>query len=329
MRWLAIMSSFFCLAACGSSGDDTVPASEPVESAGVENRGTSTENWWDKLPREEWLALERLPSPVEWFEVYTVADGVIAIYEPGQFEEVISYLILGEDRALLFDTGLGIGNIATVARSLTDLDIVVLNSHSHYDHIGGNHAFDRVLGMDTDYTRARSEGSGREAVAEFISPGWVWKEFPADFDPETYESKGWTIARTVGEGETIDLGGRQLEILVTPGHAPDSLCLLDRTNRLLFTGDTFYLAPLYTHIEGSDFAHYAESARRLATMVDDIDVLLTAHNVPIVDSGYLVKLKDAFDTIVAGGGSYVVTDGNHEYDFGAFSVIVRPESVNN
>lgn len=319
--WLLCMA----LAACGS-GDDDASAATGAD-AGVANRGADTANWWDKLPREEWLALQRQPSPDDWFEVYTVADGIFAIYEPGQFEEVISYLVLGDDRALLFDTGLGIGNMSAVARSLTDLPIAVLNSHSHYDHIGGNFAFDDILGLDTPFSRSRALGSDPDAVAEFLSPGWVWKEFPDGFEPDEYRSRPYTVARNVNDGEIIDLGGRQLEVLVTPGHAPDSLCLLDRDNRQLFTGDTFYLAPLYTHVDGSNFQRYAESAARLAELADDVDVLLTSHNVPIVDGNYLLELEAAFEMIVSGEGDYVLTDGNLEYDFGAFSVIVRPENV--
>ena len=52
---------------------------------------------------------------------------------------------------------------------------------------------------------------------------------------------------------------------------------------------------------------------------------MTAHNVPVVDSNYLNQLGDAFDTIVDGRGEYVLTDGNREYDFGDFSVIVRAD----
>jgi hypothetical protein len=58
----------------------------------------------------------------DWFEVYRIEDGIFAIYEPGQFEEVISFLVTGDDRALLFDTGLGIGDIKRVVKQLTDLE---------------------------------------------------------------------------------------------------------------------------------------------------------------------------------------------------------------
>jgi hypothetical protein len=63
--------------------------------------------WCRPLPRPEYKSLERVPIGDAWFEVYKVALGVFAIYEPHQSEETISYLVLGEKRALLFDTGMG------------------------------------------------------------------------------------------------------------------------------------------------------------------------------------------------------------------------------
>ncbi len=310
------------LAGCGA-GDSGVASSG--DNALVENRGADKDEWWSALPREEWQQYPRVLESTEWFEVYRVDDAIYAIYEPGQFEEVISFLVIGSERALLFDTGLGIGNIRSVVDELTDLDVVVLNSHTHYDHIGGNHLFDEVLGRDTPFTRSRAAGSGTDAVAEFISPGWVWKPLPTGFDPASYRSEAFVIDAIVQEGSEIDLGDRTLEVLVTPGHAPDALCLIDRENRLLFTGDTFYLAPLYTHLVGSDFDLYVETARRLAGLAGEVDRVFTAHNVPVVESRYLTELGAAFDTIVAGGGDFVLTDGNREYDFGDFSVIVSDQ----
>ena len=290
----------------------------------VQNRGADKDNWWDSLPRPEWSAFEKIEQSEDWFEVYRVDDGVYAIYEPGQFEEVMSFLITGTDFALLFDTGLGIGNIRTVVDQLTDLDVVVLNSHTHYDHIGGNHLFETIYGLDTEYTRTRALGSAPEAVAGFLQDGWVWKPLPDGFSRADYQSRAFEIDHIVGEGDTIDVGGRVLEILHTPGHAPDSICLIDRENRVLFTGDTFYLAPLYTHIPGGSFEDYSRTASRLAGLAGDIDRAFTSHNVPVVDADYMTALGAAFDAIESGtAGDYQVTDGLREYSFDGFSVIVR------
>jgi len=322
-----------CGAAEGPATESAAPADAEMSAPAVSNntqvqdRGADRDNWWEKLPRPEWAAYEKLNLDEDWFEVYAIADDIYAIYEPGQFEEVMSFLIIGTERALLFDTGLGIGDMRAVVTQLTDLDIVVLNSHTHYDHIGSNWQFDTIYGRDTDYTRGRAQGSSTDAVAEFLQEGWVWKDLPEGFDPTDYRSRPFEIDNIVGEGDVIDIGGRQLEILVTPGHAPDSICLLDRDNRLLFTGDTFYLAPLYTHLEGSDFDDYANSAARLSSLADEIDSALTSHNVPVVDGDYMRALGDAFAAIQNGSAEDVtISDGYREYHFDGFSVVVRNES---
>lgn len=320
----------FCVLGLAACSPEFNPKSQIAigndDEVGVQNRGSDTGHWWAALPRPEWSEYERVAIDDGWFEVYRILDGIFAIYEPGQFEEVISFLITGEDVALLFDTGLGIGDIRGVVDELTDLQVVVLNSHTHYDHIGGNHQFETIYAMDTEFTRGRAlNGRPHEAVAEFVSRGWIWMPLPEGFIKDKYHTHPFAISRIIAEGDVIDVGGRRLEILETPGHAPDSICLIDRDNRILFTGDTFYLAPLYTHVDGSDFEDYARSAARLAGLAGDIDIAITSHNVPIVDGEYMIALGLAFEQIKAGSVEYAVTDGNREYQFDGFSVIVKGE----
>ena len=329
MSRLLLFVNLFAMIACSpqsvNGGNEGNPPAVSDNSQ-VQNRGANKDNWWDKLPRPEWSAFERIQQSEDWFEVYRVEDGIFAIYEPGQFEEVISFLIVGNDFALMFDTGLGIGDIRRVAEQLTDKDIVVLNSHTHYDHIGGNYQFDTIYGTELEYTAARSLGSPPDAVAGFLRAGWVWKPLPPGFDAATFRSEPFEIDKYVAEGDRIDIGGRVLEILFTPGHAPDSICLLDRENRMLFTGDTFYLAPLYTHLPGSSFEDYATTAGRLAGLAEDIDVAFTSHNVPRVDGAYMSALGQAFADIEADRASDVtISDGNREYHFDGFSIIVKDD----
>lgn len=327
LRLLLITCAVFLAVTAHAHGGDEKASTRSTSNDQVQNRGAGKDDWWDKLPRPEWSAFERIDQDQDWFEVYRIAAGIFAIYEPGQFEEVISFLVIGDDRALLFDTGLGIGDMKRVVEQLTDLDIVVLNSHTHYDHIGGNHQFETIWARDMDYTLGRAAGSPPDAVAEFLKDGWVWKQLPEAFDPKDFRSRPFTISRFVDEGDIIDLGGRKLEILATPGHAPDAICLLDRDNRILLTGDSFYLAPLYTHLEGSDFLDYAKTADRLAGLADDIDAALTSHNVPVVAPHYMTALGEAFAAIEDGtADDYVMTDGFREYRFDGFSIIVDADN---
>src|ERR1700719_2297799 len=140
--------------------------------------------WCKNLPRAAYSKLERVSIADPWFEVYNIRPGVFAIYEPHQLEEVISYLIVGGNRALLFDTGMGISNIQAVVAALTKLPVSVLNSHTHNDHVGDNWRFSDVYGMDTDFTRANARGSKEDAQAE-LAPEELCGPLPEGFDAKT------------------------------------------------------------------------------------------------------------------------------------------------
>ena len=314
------------LSACGdSSQPEPVQETTAASTESVENRGSDASggNWWDGMPRPEWGEYERLDTGQDWFEVYRIEPGILAIYEPGQFEEVISWLILGEDRALLFDTGLGIGDIRSLVASLTDLPLMPLNSHSHYDHSGGNYQFEAVMGVDTPYTRNRARGTPNESVAEFASEGWIWKDHPPGFDPATYSIQPWQHGTWVEDRQFIDLGNVSLEVVFAPGHAPDCIVLIDHQRRLMFTGDVFYPAPLYTHIPGSSFKDYLASSRRLADLEEQVDYLMPSHNVPRVSSEYLTRMRNAFESIKAGSAEFELSDGAREYRFEGFGVLTH------
>ncbi len=278
--------------------------------------------WCLELPRPAYKTLERVNVPGSWFEVYRIRPDVFAIYEPHQFEEVISYLILGAERGLLFDTGLGIGNISSVVKRLTSLPVTVLNSHSHFDHIGGNSEFGNILGMKTNFTLDHALGFPNARVKDALQAIRVCGRLPEDVDPESYSIHAFQISEFVKEGYRINLGGRELEVILTPGHTPDSLCLLDRGNRLLFTGDTFYLGPIYLYTPETDFALYSKSVDKLAKLAPTVDLLLPGHNVPTANPGYLAKLAEAVRQVQAGTVQPKMNEGRREYVFEGFSLLL-------
>jgi glyoxylase-like metal-dependent hydrolase (beta-lactamase superfamily II) len=287
---------------------------------------TAVPEWCRALPRPEYKGIERVKVSDPWFEVYKPAPGVFAIYEPHQAEEVISYLIVGEKRALLFDTGMGISDIKKVTSELTKLPIIVLNSHTHDDHVGGNWQFPDVYGMDTDFTRKNAMGSQEDAQAE-VTPDQICGTLPAGFDPKTYVTRPWKITAVILDGDRLDLGGRKLEVLSTPGHTPDAISLIDRANGLLFTGDTYYPAPIWLFRPETDLAAYAASIRRLAALAPQVKLVLGAHNIPVASPTVLGQLVSAFDKVQSGKVPAVpYSPGKVLYKVDGFSFLTRPES---
>jgi glyoxylase-like metal-dependent hydrolase (beta-lactamase superfamily II) len=286
----------------------------------------SDPDWCRALPRPEYKTLPRVTVNDPWFEVYKPAANVFAIYEPHQAEETISYLIVGEKRALLFDTGMGISDVKKLTRELTKLPVIVLNSHTHDDHVGGNWAFDTIYGMDTDFTRHNASGSRADAQAE-IAPDQICGSLPKGFDAKAYATRPWKITAYLHEGEQFELGGRRLEVILTPGHTPDAISLIDRENGLLFTGDTYYPAPIWLYRPETDLDAYRASIRRLEVLAPRVKLVLGAHNIPVASPAVLPRLVEAFDSVRAGKVAPIAdSPGRVLYKINGFSFLMSSSS---
>lgn len=278
--------------------------------------------WCRNLPRPEYQKLERIPIADPWFDVYRIRPGVFAIYEPHQAEEVISYLIVGQKQALLFDTGMGISDIKKVVEGLTPLPLSVLNSHTHNDHVGDNWRFKDIYGMDTAFTRASAKGSSADAQAE-LAPDQLCGDLPAGFDPKTYATRPFHITDWLQGGEKIDLGGRVIEVIATPGHTPDSISLWDVANGLLFTGDMYYHGPIYLYRPETDLDAYEASIKKMAAL--PAQLLLPAHNVPVGDPAVLPRVLAAMRKVRSGKIKPVKNGDKWEYKFQGFSFLMKEQ----
>jgi glyoxylase-like metal-dependent hydrolase (beta-lactamase superfamily II) len=269
------------------------------------------------------VAFERTSFSDYWFEVYEVQDSIYAIYEPHQWQEVISYLIIGNEFALLFDTGNGIGDIKSVAARITDLPIRVLNSHSHYDHVGGNADFNFIYGMGTEFTAARKKGLPHERVAEEVSSQALCKPLPEGVSADEHVIRPYEIDEYIAEGAAIDLGNRIVDVISIPGHTPDAIGLWDKENGLLWTGDTFYQGAIWLFAKETNLSDYKNSIKRLAAISPSLKHLLPAHNTPLVDPDMLIELDTALNEIERGTVKGVdSTDGRVNYTFKNFTILM-------
>jgi glyoxylase-like metal-dependent hydrolase (beta-lactamase superfamily II) len=140
------------------------------------------------------------------------------------------YLILGTEKALLVDTGMGIGSLKQAVSQVTDLPVIVVNTHCHPDHAGGNAEFDPALINPADL-----DVFERMATKEFRIQDVSRMPDGTSFVSQLQPTGPKPVFAT--DGQLIDLGGRTVQLIFTPGHTHGSLCVFDLTTGALFTGD--------------------------------------------------------------------------------------------
>jgi glyoxylase-like metal-dependent hydrolase (beta-lactamase superfamily II) len=283
-----------------------------------------------------WFALERLESRT-WL-----------VSEPGH---VNCFLIEGGERAVLVDTGLGLADIRSAAQSLTSQPILAVNTHSHSDHRGGNWRFadvaahPRAAGALTApvppenltgylavareqwaaYQRARADD---ERFFHLFTATTSPRPLPAD-------AGSWTVPagvapKPLADGQRIDLGGRALTVLHTPGHSPDSLCLLDERDGLLFAGDTLITGDFWAHTPDTEIGVFAATLRRLADdLAGSLQAIYPAHTLRYrAGPQFLRRAAEAFEAIAAGSskgrpGTDLLNRPALRHEFADFAVL-RP-----
>jgi glyoxylase-like metal-dependent hydrolase (beta-lactamase superfamily II) len=262
---------------------------------------SSVNNWCSKPLRPGLEKLKEIKTSKPWFKVYDMGHDIYAIDEPYNWEETIAYLILGKDKALLFDTGMGLDTISTVVKELTQLPVMVLNSHTHPDHIGGNNEFSYILAMNTKYSRIN-------AANGYLHNDVKWEVSPASFclarlphaDTAHYYIKSFNVSKFIKNGFMIGLGGRNLQVIATPGHTPDAICLYDKQIGYLWCGDIFYQGPILLSSAGTDLKAYQQSIHRMAELAAKSTRILPAHNLPIAKPTLIIKAAKEFNQIVSG-----------------------------
>jgi glyoxylase-like metal-dependent hydrolase (beta-lactamase superfamily II) len=288
-----------------------------------------------------------------WFATRELAAGTWLVAEP---THVNSYLVAGRDRAVLIDSGLGIGDIRSIVDALTPLDVLVANTHHHWDHVGGNASFSEVAihELGADHLRAGNEMRFAEAYLgytgerlerfgafrdldrrffDFLSDETTPRPLPPGFDPAAWKIAPCVPSRLLRDGDVLDLGGRSLRVVHTPGHTPDSVCYVDAENGMLFGGDTYNTGAIYGQQPDSDLEAFAASTARVAPMAGDVRSVYMAHFTRYAEHGsFLQEVADGFAAIVAGNVDWEDEHGESGEVvkacwFARFGVYARPEQV--
>ena len=267
------------------------------------------------------FSLEGAAVEQGWFAIHAAEPGIFAIEEPLHEEQVKSHLIIGAERAVLIDTGMGVGDIRAVVASLTDMPITVVNSHAHWDHIGGNHRFDAVL-IHPAEAADLAGGVANDLLRPWFQPEHLTGPLPDGVTAETIEIPEGPAPMLIHDGDVLDLGDRTLEVIHAPGHSPGGIALLDRANGVLFSTDVAYAGPLYLYAE-DDLPIYAASLAKLAALVPDLRAIYPSHNAWSISPALLTAMSDALAGIVAGDAPSWERDAITAWEFDGFSVELK------
>ncbi len=251
---------------------------------------------------------------MDWFSIEKIDEKTYAISEYNHWEKMHSYLLLGKDYAALIDTGLGIGNIKKEVNKLTNLPVKVITTHVHWDHIGGHGDFNDISVHEGDALWMEEglpipDNAIKKDVIKDV------QSIPDGFDIDEYKVCRKKPSCVLTDGQTIDLGGRILEVIHTPGHSPGHICIYDRKNKYLFCGDLVYMGTLYAFYPSTDPIVYKESVRKI--MSYDIEKILPAHNSLDIPDDFIGRVYEAFCCIEKECG---LKQGAGTFDFNDFSI---------
>src|SRR5262245_38774447 len=255
---------------------------------------------------------EGLPVVPEWFHVDDVGEGVVRVTEPHLSPLVAANLwwIRGQRHDVVVDSGLGVASLRDHLPQILDHDTMAVISHTHLDHTGGAHEFDRVAvhAIEADavaspppvslHPRTEMEMLGLAIPDPDTLPDSLLEALPEPgFDQAAYSIQPATVTRAVTHGDVIDLGDRRLRVVHAPGHTAGSIVLLDEDLHWLYTGDVLNDGPVFDEMYGADIPTYVESMRRLLDL--DVAMVHPGHDHSF-DGDRMRQLVDDYLTLRSG-----------------------------
>lgn len=248
-----------------------------------------------------------------WFTVERMDDDTFALSEYRHWEEAHSYLLLGRDCALLIDTGLGAGDLRREVEALTDRPVTVALTHVHWDHIGGcgQFAAPAVHAAEADWLRhfPLPEAAIRRQLRAKAPL------FPAGFSPENHRVFSGEPGRVLRDGDIIDLGGRQVQVLHTPGHSPGHCCYYEAERGRLYAGDLLYRGCLDAFYPTTSPEDFLSSLERIAAL--PLREILPGHHALPCPPDLAIRARDGFRHLRERG---LLHQGAGRFDFGDFQV---------
>ncbi len=219
-----------------------------------------------------------------WFKVSHLNANIYIIEEPKSSQKNVSYLIIGTDTAIMFDTGSGENEtkngykIKHLISDLTNLPTKLILSHFHFDHTQNISEFNGVSFPDLSLLQ--------QNITDVNNYNFTSKDLFLGTYPVKVKVNEWLPLNT-----DIDLGNRIIQLINTPGHSPESIAIIDKTNKIALLGDFLYNGALFL-FHNNDIAVYKKSVDLLMSILDSKYKLYGAHGTPYVKYSQLKKLQN-------------------------------------
>lgn len=248
-----------------------------------------------------------LPVQRFWFAVTQLRLDLYRITEPRCHRMVRAncFLLLGKDRDLLVDSGLGVAPLRPLLAELSRRPLIVFTTHTHIDHVGGHPELAdlEILVHPLEADELRRPGTkglrfpkrAPEQIEALRRSGIELAGFMVDAVPhEGYDLDGFgrtpvEPSRLVDEGDSVDLGDRHLEVLHLPGHSPGSIGLWEDATGSLFTGDAIYDGVIVDTGPGASISAYLPTMERLKRL--PVREVFGGHNDPMPRSRMVAVIE--------------------------------------
>ena len=249
----------------------------------------------------------------DWFTTDQIDKDIYIISEYRHWEETHCYLLNGSEHSLLIDTGLGICNIYNEVTKLTDKPIIAVATHIHWDHIGGHEYFPEFYAHKKELNWLNGEFPlSMDQIKEMVIDRC---DLPEGFNIDNYKFFQGNPTRILNDNDIIDIGGREIQILHTPGHSPGHICFWEKERGSLFTGDLVYKDTLFAYYPSTDPEAYLESLKRISSL--SVNNVYPAHHSLEIYPEILKRMRDAFQDLQNKGKLH---HGSGTYDFGDWAV---------
>ena len=189
------------------------------------------------------------------------------------------FLLVGDEKAVMIDSGAGCKDAAELAKKLTDKPIILLNTHGDGDHTSGTAAFAEIYIHPSDYVNCEMD-----------------KKYPG------------TVLSEIKDGDVIDLGNRILRIIHIPGHTTGSVAILDVQKRVLYAGDSVQKGHIFMFGKHREPDKYAASLDKLIGIRAEYDTIFASHDEYSLPGDYVLKVKESWDKVMAEEIPYEMAD---------------------